>query len=540
MPSATSKKKDLYLGKCLDDLNKLTEIQPLGNNVNVIVRSSKKVFQEAEFNDAKGDEERSYVLYLKYFNIITQIKQKAEYKKQKAFFDDIIGKINQTKAISRAEDLSASLKERYDFKEAEAVAKKWATTNPGKTVSEKKKNDDLEPTRETKENEHAAAKVDKPPPVEGSIECTSLCSLLRDTATKVIIMDVRKVEDFSQSHISNPDCINVPEDIIIPGSTVSHIQSKLPQDSLEIWQQRKHADFIVLLDWGSSLDQVKIGTPLRTLKDALFKFDIGTVIKSEPLVLEKGYENWLLLYPTITTNAHVVKPNAKTDDQLPSPTTTLNFEYPVLDDQLQKIVPAAANNIAPRAENLTTSQVSSPEVPDKSIPRVDRSLKPSALVSPDSNFNQAIVKTVNNDSPQDVILNNNIYPSFETIAAKPSVNTRGVKNTNLPSNAGDRPGLEPKGFTLSVKNDLAQNFNERTESWKESKDLKLPNSHKLIEDKSRLEETEQKLRDLELIKKKEEKNVADLMRMKRKLVEEINAEKKMKDQDRLAVEEQKR
>jgi len=32
------------------------------------------------------------------------------------------------------------------------------------------------------------------------------------------------------------------------------------------------------------------------------------VIKSEPLVLEGGYDEWLLTYPTLTTNAIVPKP----------------------------------------------------------------------------------------------------------------------------------------------------------------------------------------------------------------------------------------
>ena len=32
------------------------------------------------------------------------------------------------------------------------------------------------------------------------------------------------------------------------------------------------------------------------------------IIKSEPLVLEGGYEQWLLFYPTMTTNARVSCP----------------------------------------------------------------------------------------------------------------------------------------------------------------------------------------------------------------------------------------
>ena len=52
---------------------------------------------------------------------------------------------------------------------------------------------------------------------------------------------------------------------------MTYIEKSLPLDSVSLWKQRGNIDHIVLLDWNSTLDQVSIGTPLQTLKDALFK-----------------------------------------------------------------------------------------------------------------------------------------------------------------------------------------------------------------------------------------------------------------------------
>lgn len=110
-------------------------------------------------------------------------------------------------------------------------------------------------------------------------------------------------------------------------------------------------DYIVLLDWFSSVTDLKLGTTLKSLKDALFKvivcvylgvfgsntlnsskrivgsgpivssltpqWDSITILHSEPLVLEGGYENWLLYYPMYTTNAKVRPPRQNIISTLP-------------------------------------------------------------------------------------------------------------------------------------------------------------------------------------------------------------------------------
>lgn len=53
--------------------------------------------------------------------------------------------------------------------------------------------------------------------------------------------------------------------------TVNQIEAKLPDASKDHWRRRGFVDYIVLLDWFSSVTDLKLGTTLQSLKDALFK-----------------------------------------------------------------------------------------------------------------------------------------------------------------------------------------------------------------------------------------------------------------------------
>ena len=43
------------------------------------------MFREAENLDSQGDEERAFIMYMRYFNIIKQVKTSPDYKKNKVF-----------------------------------------------------------------------------------------------------------------------------------------------------------------------------------------------------------------------------------------------------------------------------------------------------------------------------------------------------------------------------------------------------------------------------------------------------------------------
>lgn len=53
--------------------------------------------------------------------------------------------------------------------------------------------------------------------------------------------------------------------------TVKQIEAKLPDVSKDHWRRRGFVDYVVLLDWFSSVADLKLGTILQSLKDALFK-----------------------------------------------------------------------------------------------------------------------------------------------------------------------------------------------------------------------------------------------------------------------------
>ena len=76
------------------------------------MKTADKMLKEAEHSEMLMDEERAYVLFMKYFNVVTFLKKTADYKKQKAYYDDLLGVKNLMLAIEKAEKLSGALKER--------------------------------------------------------------------------------------------------------------------------------------------------------------------------------------------------------------------------------------------------------------------------------------------------------------------------------------------------------------------------------------------------------------------------------------------
>lgn len=79
-----------------------------------LCKTAQKLFENAEENRAKGDEEYSYVYYMKYLRVISYISKDKEYLKDKSYFSNMLGPKNPTKAIDAAEKLKNSLIDRWD------------------------------------------------------------------------------------------------------------------------------------------------------------------------------------------------------------------------------------------------------------------------------------------------------------------------------------------------------------------------------------------------------------------------------------------
>uniref|UniRef100_A0A8C3RQH2 Ubiquitin carboxyl-terminal hydrolase 8 n=1 Tax=Chelydra serpentina TaxID=8475 RepID=A0A8C3RQH2_CHESE len=404
MPAVTSVPKELYLCTSLKDLNKKTEIKAEKTSTKSYVQSALKIFKAAEECRLDRDEEKAYVLYMKYVTVYNLIKKRPDFKQQQDYFHSILGPTNIKKAIEEAERLSDSLKLRYE--EAE-VRKK---------LEEKERQEEQQKKQEVKDDGKALAKnssenaVDSKGKNQRVMEGDKLFPMMMDKNIELLIMDARSLKDYQESCI--PNSISVPEEAINPGVTANWIEAKLPDSSKDPWKKRGHVDYVVLLDWFSSARDLQLGTTLQSLKDALFKWESKTILRSEPLVLEGGYETWLLCYPQHTTNAKVTPPPRGKSEAV---SVSLDFTYPSLEEPApppppvvhvkptpvevtendemgnnQEGMTGSHNTPTPSAPVAATPQTNSSPVVHPiyaviNIPQIDRTKKPSAKFLDDVN-----------------------------------------------------------------------------------------------------------------------------------------------------------
>uniref|UniRef100_A0A8C9V5E6 Ubiquitin carboxyl-terminal hydrolase n=1 Tax=Scleropages formosus TaxID=113540 RepID=A0A8C9V5E6_SCLFO len=334
MPAVTAGLKELYLSTSLGDLNKKAEIKPDKISTRSYVQSACKIFKAAEECRLDRDEEKAYVLYMKFLTVYDLIKKRPDFQQQQDFFQSILGSSSLKKAVEEAERLSESLKLRSVL--LIRILTCCSATMVMLLV-------------------HSPILIAVAPP--GGVTAEQLFKMMKDQSMRIIVMDARSRSDFEESRIQVPtqQCICVPEEVLRPGITVNQIEVNLPEESRGEWECRGLADYIVLLDWSSSAKDLKLGSTLRSLKDALYKWDSKTVLHNEPLVLEGGYENWLLFYPMYTSNAKVKPPRLETVDVIPK----LNFSYPSLEEPK----PLAPPEVIPKPEpmqvngNLTNMEV---------------------------------------------------------------------------------------------------------------------------------------------------------------------------------------
>lgn len=74
--------------------------------------SAQKLFEKAGREKTEGDEEQSYVDFMKYLEVVTYVQRTDEYLKDRPFYSKLLGVSNSIKAIDQAELLQKSLLER--------------------------------------------------------------------------------------------------------------------------------------------------------------------------------------------------------------------------------------------------------------------------------------------------------------------------------------------------------------------------------------------------------------------------------------------
>eukprot|EP00066_Takifugu_rubripes_P019056 XP_011608322.1 PREDICTED: ubiquitin carboxyl-terminal hydrolase 8 [Takifugu rubripes] len=466
MPSVSSGVKELYLSTSLGDLNKKAEVKPEKTSTRSYVQSACKIFKAAEECRLDRDEERSYVLYMKYLTVYDIIKKRPDFKKQMDYYMTLLGPSSFKKAIEEAEKLSGSLKLRYEEVEVrkkleekerqEEKQKKEEITEKDSGQSSPKASAANKDSKKIKgEQNQLKTSTSKGSVPAGGITAEKLFHMMKDQTITVIVMDARCQKDFEESHIQVPPqtCISVPEEAITPGITVNQIETKLPDVSKDKWSHRGFVDYIVLLDWFSSVTDLELGTTLKSLKDALFKWDSITILRSEPLVLEGGYENWLLFYPMYTTNAKVHPPRQNIISTLPQ----LTFSYPSLEEPKPPValkpepdveavlqepsVPVLVNGIVPAESSSSKTSVVAQSLPDT----VDSPVTSSTNSGPDLS-KMGPVAGVSNQTATTA----KAFPQFDR-AKKPSVHVSDEPKHSLNGSAKESTQNGPVVPDRSVK-----------------------------------------------------------------------------------------
>ncbi|TRZ01985.1 hypothetical protein DNTS_024159 [Danionella cerebrum] len=407
MPSLSSGLKDLYLSTSLGELNRKAEIKPDKTSTRNYVQSACKIFKAAEESRLDRDEEKAYVLYMKYLSVHDLIKKRPDFKQQQEFFLSVLGQSSFKKAIEEAEKLSESLKLRYEEVEVRKRLEEKEKQEKSRREERRERDGDAAARRNSEKKEKSKATEEPANKTHcdgGSVTAECLFRMMKDPEISVLVMDARSTRDFQESQMCVPEqrCISVPEEAISPGATVNQIEKKLPEASKSTWYRRSQMDYVVLLDWFSSVSDLKLGSTLQSLKDALFKWDSSTILRSEPLVLEGGYENWLLFYPMFTSNPKVRPPREEQRSTLPQ----LNFSYPSLEEpkpvnvfeELPALDQINGTTVEPEPEpepytqpNVPSQIPSTPAVTSDPVasprhtPQIDRSKKPSVKPAPVNN-----------------------------------------------------------------------------------------------------------------------------------------------------------
>uniref|UniRef100_A0A8B9RRZ0 Ubiquitin carboxyl-terminal hydrolase 8 n=1 Tax=Accipiter nisus TaxID=211598 RepID=A0A8B9RRZ0_9AVES len=535
MPAVASVPKELYLCTSLKDLNKKTEIKPEKTSTKSYVQSALKIFKAAEESRLDRDEEKAYILYMKYVTVYNFIKKRPDFKQQQDYFHSILGPTNLKKAIEEAERLSDSLKLRYEEAEVrkkleerdrQELQKKQEPKDDGKSSAKNSSESAVDSKGKSQringERKHSLEKKDQSDSLSGTVTAEKLFAMMSDKNIELIIMDARRLKDYQESCI--PRSISVPEEAISPGVTANWIEARLPEDSRDPWKRRGHFDYVILLDWFSSATDLKLGTTLQSLKDALFKWESKTILQNEPLILEGGYENWLLCFPQYTTNAKVTPPQHSRNEAV---TVSLDFTYPSLEEPAP-ILPVVA--IKPSPTELTENEetgdnleerlksLNRPNVQDaavsksdnsfvvnpvsitRSIPEVDRTKKP-LLKIPDDNRPKS-QSTVSDGQP---VENGRIVPDRST---KPLCDAKSILTEE------EKSRVHAETAALLEKNRREKELRERQQEEqrlkreKEEQEQKAKEEQKGKEHKEKLQQSKEdreQERDEQIKREQEEK-----------------------------------
>lgn len=321
-----------------------------------VMISLKKIIDEAEKFRIQGDEESSYVLYMKYLSLMSLLQKMPDFRRQKDFVCKSLGSNEAiTKYLNHVEVLQNSLKARYEAAYPKMIEPATPVVAP------------------VVEAVIEVASEEQSPAIE-TISCKTLKELI-EGGEKLLIMDCRSQEHYAATGLEYQYTLNVPEEIIDLGMSASKIQGKLPNESRVYWEMRTKRKYIILLDWYSTL--YNRNSAVWHLREILKEWDQENDKKPFIMLLEGGYDTFKMMYPMLCRNPHFVPP---TESNFKVPAVG-DIEYPNLaditmkDDSFSNSIPIVDRTMKANAVSAYENQKSQLELLNESSKLADQSIK---------------------------------------------------------------------------------------------------------------------------------------------------------------------
>ncbi|GLV45119.1 Ubiquitin specific protease 8 [Carabus blaptoides fortunei] len=313
-------KKKLYLATNIDNLNQLVKKDFKNFKADKLYKSAETLFQTGLGHLQDGDEERAYIFFVRFILIYDHLRN---LKEDDGYTKKRLGSEYNT-ILDQLEKLKLSLTERY-------IDNKNDSKTPPPQI--------IQPVIDDMKN----VTINYP---RDYISCSELYGFLLKKAD-IVILDARTSDDYRQSSMKDPCCVNIPEEIIKSGLSANVLGKDVPNESKSQWDRRWTSVLTVLMDWSSTKETIT-ASKLSILRDILIDWD-PTMNNSSPLVvLTGGYLEWLQTYPMHCTNpdiVHEVQNTVLNDlldlDIIEYPTTGINDykQQPVIDRATKPKIP---------------------------------------------------------------------------------------------------------------------------------------------------------------------------------------------------------
>lgn len=314
--------------------------------------------------------------------------------------------------------------------------------------------------------------------IKNTIDCRELFAKMEEEV-KLLIMDCRSEQDYEQSQMLYKYTMNVPEAILRLGMTASKIHDQLPNESKVFWTLR-NSRCIIFVDWNSQC--FNRNSPVWHLKEILMEWDPEVDTKPEMYLLEGGYERWITIYPTKSSNPKVSAPKL-TNGNGP---TIEDVEYPNIED------------IQMKDSSLNRSSL---------IPQVDRSIKVNAVKAYESGKSQLQLLEENEQ-----VMNRSLVTEKELLTLETDLKRIVSDKENDEDSSKKEQGYLFKIWELqSRQKDISVEENTIKEQLDQSKD-KSKEPHEM----SKVMQVEQHLKEMDM----ERKRVHDERERKKKEREE--------------------